>query len=191
MNHPYRVVYAFVLAMCTVAVYFWFSTHRTCLDRGSEGAIGIHQGSARRLPVARQNLSMPIQGIAGSDLRDTFNETRPGGKRHGATDILAARGTPIHAMADGSIRKLFLSKAGGNTIYEFDETQTYCFYYAHLERYAPGLTEGMQIRRGDVIGYVGTTGDAPPGTPHLHLEIISSTQRNIGGWARPSIHTQS
>jgi murein DD-endopeptidase MepM/ murein hydrolase activator NlpD len=121
--------------------------------------------------LLQRNLIMPIQGIAPKDLRDTFDEARPGGKRHGATDILAPRGTPIRAMDDGVIRKLFLSKPGGNTIYEFDQTQTYCIYYAHLDRYAAGLKEGMAVRRGDVIGYVGATGDAPAGTPHLHLEI--------------------
>lgn len=134
----------------------------------------VRQGSqnpAGDSDLLQRNLTMPIQGIAAADLRDTFNEARPGGKRHGATDILAPRGTPVRAMDDGFIRKLFLSKPGGNTIYEFDGTQAYCFYYAHLDRYAPGLKEGMAVRRGDVIGYVGVTGDAPPGTPHLHLEI--------------------
>ncbi len=120
--------------------------------------------------LRRMQLIPPIDGLKPADLRDTFTETR-NGKPHGAIDILAPRGTPVRAMTDGAIRKLFVSKRGGNTIYEYDPTQTYCFYYAHLDRYAPGLTEGKQVKRGDVIGYVGSTGDASPLAPHLHLEI--------------------
>src|SRR5690349_524266 len=74
-------------------------------------------------------LALPIDGLAASDVLDTFNSTRPGGRSHEATDILARRGTPVHAMVDGTIRKLFFSKAGGNTIYEFDQEGVYCYYY--------------------------------------------------------------
>jgi len=119
-----------------------------------------------------RDLTFPLEGIKASDIRDTFNEGRASGKRHEATDIMAPRGTPIHAVQDGTIRKLFLSKAGGNTIYEFDPEGVYCFYYAHLDRYADGLHEGMQVKKGDVIGYVGSTGDASPDAPHLHFAIV-------------------
>ena len=85
---------------------------------------------------------------------------------------MAPRGTPIHAVQDGTIRKIFQSKAGGNTIYQFDPEEIYCFYYAHLDRYAAGLHEGMSVRKGDVIGYVGSTGDASPDAPHLHFSIV-------------------
>src|SRR6202008_641582 len=98
-------------------------------------------------------------GLNPKDIQDTFNAGR-GGHRHEATDIAAPRGTPVLAMTDGEIRKLFNSKRGGITIYEFDPDEIYCFYYAHLDRYASGLKEGMLVRRGEVIGYVGTTGDA-------------------------------
>jgi murein DD-endopeptidase MepM/ murein hydrolase activator NlpD len=121
--------------------------------------------------LRQMHLMLPIDGLRTTDIRDSFNDVRNGGKRHGATDLPAPRGTPVRAMTDGSIRKLFLSKPGGNTIYEFDPTQTYCFYYAHLDHYAQGLKEGMTVRRGEVIGYVGSTGDASPLAPHLHLEI--------------------
>ena len=94
------------------------------------------------------------------------------GKLHEATDILATRGAPVVAVEDGIIQKLFLSKPGGITIYEFDRAGVFCYYYAHLERYARGLAEGMSVKRGDVIGYVGTTGNAPPQTPHLHFAIF-------------------
>ena len=113
----------------------------------------------------------PIQGLRLSDLHDTFNEVH-NGHAHEAIDLMAARGTPVHAVVSGTIRKLFLSKAGGNTIYEFDEAGQYSYYYAHLDRYAEGVHEGMNVKRGDVIAYVGSTGDADPRAPHLHLAIF-------------------
>jgi murein DD-endopeptidase MepM/ murein hydrolase activator NlpD len=112
----------------------------------------------------------PIDGLKPSDLNDSFDQMR-GGHRHGAIDIMRPENTPVRAVSDGVIRKLFLSKAGGNTIYEFDDTGTYCYYYAHLEHYAPGLREQSHVSRGDVIGYVGSSGDASPFAPHLHFEI--------------------
>lgn len=122
--------------------------------------------------LLRRNLTLPIRGIGARDIQDTFSQSRAGGKAHEATDILAPRGAPILAMDDGVIQKLFLSKPGGLTIYEFDHEEVFCFYYAHLDRYADGLKEGLPVHRGDVLGYVGTTGNAPPDTPHLHLAIF-------------------
>ena len=116
-------------------------------------------------------VTIPVQGARARDLQDTFYETHSG-HRHEAIDILAPRGTPVLAADDGTIVKLFLSKPGGITIYEFDPTGRFCYYYAHLDHYAPGLEEKMFVKRGDVIGYVGTTGDAPPNTPHLHFAIF-------------------
>ena len=97
---------------------------------------------------------------------------RAGTRRHEALDILAPRNTPVLAVENGTVAKLFLSKPGGNTIYQFDPTSTYAYYYAHLERYADGLKDGDRIERGQVIGYVGTSGNAPPDTPHLHFAIF-------------------
>jgi len=122
--------------------------------------------------LARRKLTLPIHGVDAHDIRDTFAQGRSGGTLHEATDILAPRGTPVVAIEDGIIQKLFLSKPGGITIYEFDRPGVFCYYYAHLDRYATGLTEGMPVKRGDVIGYVGTTGNAPPQTPHLHFAIF-------------------
>jgi len=120
----------------------------------------------------QRNLTAPIRGLAARDIKDTFRQARGTGKFHEAADVLAPRGTPIVAIGDGVIQKLFLSKPGGLTIYEFDGQGVYCYYYAHLDHYRDGLKEGMPVNRGDVIGYVGTTGNAPPQTPHLHFAIF-------------------
>jgi peptidoglycan LD-endopeptidase LytH len=116
-------------------------------------------------------LIIPVRGIVASELRDTYAQARSGGRVHDAIDILAPRGTPVIAAVDGTIRKLFTSNAGGLTIYEFDRDERRVYYYAHLDSYADGIAEGLVVPQGTVIGYVGTTGNAPPGTPHLHFAI--------------------
>jgi murein DD-endopeptidase MepM/ murein hydrolase activator NlpD len=120
--------------------------------------------------LTQDALILPVEGARRSDLRDTFAEAR-GKRRHEAIDILAARGTPVVAAVDGSIAKLFTSAQGGLTVYEFDRNSVYCYYYAHLDRYAEGLKEGQSVRKGERLGYVGTTGDARPNTPHLHFAM--------------------
>lgn len=117
------------------------------------------------------DMTLPIQGMGTADLRDMFAELH-NGHPHEAIDISAPKGTPVHAVVPGTIRKLFLSKAGGRTIYEFDEAETYCYYYAHLDQYAATLHEGMKVERGTVIGSVGSTGNASPAAPHLHFAIF-------------------
>jgi peptidoglycan LD-endopeptidase LytH len=113
----------------------------------------------------------PLDSLKTTELHDSFNEIRHG-HRHEAIDIMRPRGTPILAVTAGIIRKLFISRNGGLTIYEFDSDGEYCFYYAHLDRYADKIREGMPVARGDVIGYVGTTGDALPDAPQLHFAIF-------------------
>lgn len=122
--------------------------------------------------LRHHNLLLPVEGIKPGDLHDTFNEARGSSRKHEALDILAPRNTPVLAAENGTIAKLFFSDAGGITIYQFDPSKTYCYYYAHLQRYAEGLKEGQEVKRGDVIGYVGTTGNAPRETPHLHFAIF-------------------
>lgn len=123
-----------------------------------------------------RRLTLPVRGIERADLQDTFDDPRGASRRHEALDVLAPRNTPVLAVEDGRIARLFLSDAGGITIYQFDPSGTFCYYYAHLERYADGLKEGAAVRRGDVIGYVGTTGNAPRDTPHLHFAIFKLTE---------------
>jgi murein DD-endopeptidase MepM/ murein hydrolase activator NlpD len=116
------------------------------------------------------DIVIPVEGVPASALKDSFDEGRVGHVHH-AIDILAPRGTAVVAAVDGPIRKLFTSAAGGLTIYQFDRAGELLYYYAHLDRYAPGIAEGMDVPQGTVIGYVGTSGNAPPGTPHLHFAI--------------------
>ena len=119
-----------------------------------------------------RELIIPVEGVRPEQLTDTYNERRGGTRPHEALDIMAPRGTPVRATADGRIVKLFDSKPGGLTIYEFDPTESVAYYYAHLDRYAGGIREGQAVRQGDVIGYVGSTGNASPEGPHLHFAIF-------------------
>ena len=130
-------------------------------------------GSVKEL--RQRHLLLPLSDLRKENLHDSFNESR--GKRiHEAIDVLALRNTPILAVEDGSIARLWDSVRGGITIYQFDPEQEYEYYYAHLESYADGLKEGDAVRRGQVIGYVGTSGNAPKGTPHLHFTIFKLTK---------------
>lgn len=131
------------------------------------------QGEAERsMPEAfPDHPIVPIKGVQPGSLSDTFHDARDG-HRHGALDIAAARGTPVLAAVEGNVAKLFNSNQGGLTVYQDDDSRDYCYYYAHLDRYAPGLKEGMLLRQGDVLGYVGSTGDAQPNAPHLHFAIF-------------------
>ncbi|TAK37901.1 MAG: M23 family metallopeptidase [Lysobacteraceae bacterium] len=130
---------------------------------------------ARSTPPAPPTdaLLIPVRGIRAPELQDTFDDLRGGGSRaHEALDIMAERGTPVLAATDGRIEKLFDSDAGGHTIYQFDRDRTHAYYYAHLDRYAPGLQAGKEVEQGEVIGYVGSTGNASDDAPHLHFAIF-------------------
>ena len=126
--------------------------------------------------VPRPNIAgliVPVSGVAPSQLSDTFGDARGSERAHEALDIMAPAGTPVLAVADGSVEKLFDSKQGGLTIYQFEPSGRYAYYYAHLQSYAPGLAEKKAIRQGEVIGYVGSTGNADPAAPHLHFAIFA------------------
>lgn len=150
----------------------------------------LTMSAATGIPVADINdvrsrdLLIPVDGIPASALVSSFQDARSG-HTHEAIDILAPRGTPALAVEDGKVAKLFTSDAGGLTVYQFDPSERYVYYYAHLDGYAPGLTEGAPLKRGDVIGYVGTTGNAPKNTPHLHFAIskLDADHRWWGGTA--------
>lgn len=142
-------------------------------------AISAADGTAAAggaVPALRErNLLVPVEGVSRSALVQTFTDQRSGSRVHEAIDILAPRNTPVLAVENGTIARLFTSRAGGITLYQYDPSGRYVYYYAHLERYADGLEEGGALSRGQVIGYVGTTGNAPPNTPHLHFAIFELT----------------
>ena len=125
--------------------------------------------------LTRRDFEIPVEGVKSDQLVRSFADSRSGSRAHEAIDILAPRNTPVKAVDDGTVARLFESKAGGTTIYQFDPSEQYCYYYAHLERYAEGLHEGDKVRKGQVIGYVGTSGNAPKNTPHLHFAIFRLT----------------
>ncbi len=141
-----------------------FVRARHAAPSGQEGPVSTDVQELRG-----RHLVVPIEGADVEKWKGSFEQMRDG-HRHEAVDILAPRDTPIHAVDDGRIAKLFVSKAGGLTIYQFDPTGRFIYYYAHLERYGD-VREGEPVSRGQTIGYVGTSGDAPPNTPHLHFEI--------------------
>ncbi|AWH34039.1 M23 family metallopeptidase [Stenotrophomonas sp. SAU14A_NAIMI4_8] len=131
-------------------------------------AVAPTAGAAAAQPIG---LLLPVQGVLRAQLRDTFTDARSEGRVHDAIDIMAPAGTPVLAVADGTVEKLFDSERGGLTVYQFEPSGQWCYYYAHLQRYADGLAEKQAIKRGDVIGYVGSTGNASADAPHLHFEV--------------------
>jgi murein DD-endopeptidase MepM/ murein hydrolase activator NlpD len=120
-------------------------------------------------------LLIPVEGMKLAQLSDNFDQPRGAERHHEALDIMAPKGTKVLAVADGKVAKLFDSKAGGLTIYQFDPSDKLAYYYAHLDKYADGLKEGAEIKRGDVIGYVGVTGNSSPTAPHLHFAVFELT----------------
>ena len=150
-------------------------------DVPAEVAAGPMPSPAERSGTLR--LLIPVQGVKASSLLDTYEQARGQGRRHDAIDIMAPRGTAVLAVADGVVMKLFRSVRGGTTLYELAPDRRTIYYYAHLDRYAPGIAEGQALRRGQVLGYVGDTGDAGPGNYHLHFEVSTTTdpRRYWGG----------
>jgi len=147
---------------------------------GSPVAIGTPLPEASPSPspitssfVGQADLIIPVAGVRPEQLLDTFSDARSEGRSHDAIDIPAAAETPVLAAADGKILKLFQSERGGTTIYQLSSNQELVFYYAHLSRYADGLVEGDAVRRGQVIAYVGDTGNAGAGNYHLHFSIAA------------------
>lgn len=123
--------------------------------------------------VGPAGLAVPVQGIKPAELSDTYTQARAGGARsHDAIDIMAAEGTPVLSASDGTVEKLFVSDGGGGiTVYVRSPDQRWTFYYAHLQGYAPGLAEGQKVKRGQLLGRVGHSGNANPAGPHLHFAI--------------------
>jgi murein DD-endopeptidase MepM/ murein hydrolase activator NlpD len=135
--------------------------------------------SAADLATLKGELAMPLDGVAPSSLQDTYHESR-GDHIHEALDILAPRGTPVRSAAAGRVLKLLDSKAGGLMVYAADASERFILMYGHLDRWADGLRDGAPLRQGQIIGYVGTTGNAPATTPHLHMAVAYTS--DVSRW---------
>jgi murein DD-endopeptidase MepM/ murein hydrolase activator NlpD len=131
--------------------------------------------------LSGHELIVPVAGVTADELLDTFHDRR-GNRMHGALDIPAPRGTPVLSADDGRVLKLHTSRGGGLTVYVADPTEQFVYFYAHLDGYRQGLAEGQRVRKGDVLGYVGTTGNAPPNLPHLHFAITRT--EDVSKWWR-------
>jgi peptidoglycan LD-endopeptidase LytH len=144
----------------------------TAAAREVVGTTGPMSGSETVNYILGRGLVVPVAGITVSQLQDSFDEGRDEGRVHRALDILAPRGTPVLSADDGRILRVRPNALGGNTVYATDPLGRVVYYYAHLDAYQPGLTEGATVARGDVLGIVGTTGNAPKDTPHLHFQVM-------------------
>jgi murein DD-endopeptidase MepM/ murein hydrolase activator NlpD len=140
------------------------------IDVGASGIVGASGTTADLVPDAP--LTIPVDGVQANQLVDTYEQARSEGRTHEAIDILAPRGTPVRAVADGRVAKLFTSRLGGLTVYQFDRRERLAYYYAHLDAYAPELAEGQVLRRGQVLGFVGASGNASADAPHLHFAVF-------------------
>jgi peptidoglycan LD-endopeptidase LytH len=135
--------------------------------------------------AASRRLIMPVEGVEATDLVDTFAQVRGPDRRHDGIDIRAARGTPVVAVTDGEVLRLTEHDSGGISLYLLAPDGQTVFYYAHLLGYAEGVRAGMGVRQGDVLGYVGDTGNAGPGNDHLHFEILNMSDPRQYHTARP------
>ena len=135
-------------------------------------AMHVRASEADAALLRERMLMVPVAGVRADQLRDTFDEPRGGGRVHRAIDILVPRGTAVLAADEGVVHKVRENPAGGRTVYMLDPARRLVYYYAHLDRWADGLAEGQALAKGDVIGYVGTTGNAPRDTPHLHFQVM-------------------
>jgi murein DD-endopeptidase MepM/ murein hydrolase activator NlpD len=164
------------LVLSAAAIAVWLVVrHRGVSGPATRPAATTAEAAAATLANAEElrgrRLEFPVEGVPREKLVDTFDDPRTG-HIHEAADILAPRNTPVRAVETGTIARLLSNASGGNTIYQLDPSERFVYYYAHLERYADGLREGQKVDRGQVIGYVGTSGNAPRNTPHLHFAIF-------------------
>jgi len=183
----FRIISTAIVTAILVSAFWVFFYNLTAVPAAREGERVTPAGQkitidpsaqppvtlAEGIWVGPAGLAIPVQGVKPEQLSDTFTQARAGGaRRHDAIDIMAPHGTPVLAAADGTVEKLFYSEGGGGvTVYVRSPDARWSYYYAHLQRYAPGLAEGQKVRRGQLLGYVGATGNADPDGPHLHFAI--------------------
>jgi murein DD-endopeptidase MepM/ murein hydrolase activator NlpD len=139
---------------------------------GDRAAPVVTERDVAYASLRERGLLVPVKGISASQIPDSYDAPRDGARVHNAQDILAKRGTPVLAADDGTILHVGENSLGGKVIWTADPSRRFAYYYAHLDHYAKGLRDGQQISRGEVLGYVGTTGNAPKDTPHLHFQVV-------------------
>jgi murein DD-endopeptidase MepM/ murein hydrolase activator NlpD len=167
---------------------------QTAIADGEVSDSAAAETTSADLAMLSAELIIPLPGVKASDLRDTFNEARGGGSRkHEALDIMAPRGTPVLSASAGRVLKLHNSKDGGLMVYAADASNRFVLMYAHLDHYAEGMRDSLPLRQGQVIGYVGSTGNAAENAPHLHFAIAHP--RDVKLWwtgtandPRPRLH---
>lgn len=135
------------------------------------------------IPSTASGLVIPVVGIASEDLRDSFTAPRSGGRTHNAIDIAAPTGTPLVAVTDGTVTRRHWNRLGGRTLYLTSADGRYDYYYAHLDSYEDGIEIGTRVRRGDVLGTVGATGNARG--PHLHFQVLDKRGSGRGTPVNP------
>lgn len=133
--------------------------------------------------LEKHPLMVPVEGVRPDQIRDSFYEARDGQRTHLATDIMAPRGTPVLSVSAGRVIRMAQNTLGGITVYTLDESGKFVYYYAHLERYSDAVTVGLELEPGDMLGYVGTSGNAPPNTPHLHFQAMKVRSGNKPWWS--------
>ena len=173
------IVLVTAIVTCALTSAFWFMAYSgvSVVGPGGSSSAGAPPAPSAvpqrpALVLGPTGVAIPVAGVKGGELQDTYTQARSGGRVHNAIDIMAANGTPVVAAAPGTVEKLFFSQGGGGiTAYVRSEDGRWIYYYAHLQDYAPGLREGQKVKQGDAIGRVGSTGNANPAGPHLHFAI--------------------
>ncbi len=171
---PSTIVLAlFLLALAACVRHPTVVPYPAAGGRGAEATVPVPADMSADAEYLRErHLQVPVAGADISTVHDSFDDGRDGGRTHHAIDILAPRGTPVLAADDGRVLRLSTNPLGGITIYEVDSNGRIVYYYAHLDHYRDSLAAGMSVAKGDTIGFVGTTGNAPKNTPHLHFQIM-------------------
>ena len=155
---------------------------------GGRNAADIPRPMTEREYLRSRDLMVPVDGVKQSQLRDTYNAPRSGGRAHLALDIMIRKGTRVVSTDEGIVRRIDSNPLGGRVVYVVDHAERYVHYYAHLDRWAPGLKVGQRIRRGDLIGTVGTTGNAPANAPHLHYQLLRYRHDSRQWWSGDPVY---
>lgn len=170
-----------LILLATLVALAPAATAQTTSDEAPADSAEVPVQTVSERSFSASSLLVPVEGITPEDLDDTFTARRSGGRTHRAIDIMAERGTPVLAVSDGEITRIHSNRLGGKVLYLRSPDGEYDFYYAHLNGYAEGLEVGMQVQQGDVIGYVGNTGNARRTPPHLHFQVLKRSSRRGRG----------